>query len=479
MEKFSEELQYSPVVSNHSTVIYRNVAPQSSTSVTLSATSSVGPSEIIIPPSVFNPSKSRLNFNLRIPEVNTKYTWTNANLLTTISRVVLYDSSTSAVLLDCGNFDKYASLVVPAGTHIDNLLTKSFVSGAPAITEALANPRPVEDITKANGPITATFTTGAAFVANTTNILPTAVNNFTGQTTGDIGAFAPYTGRRQFYISPVGDGAAAGDAYFNVSIPFEAFKLTFLSTNKMVYFPSNIVLQIYWNAGNQFFFTANANNDTTTAQAAATTPIISNLSIALANEANLAIVSQVINKVMSEGLSMPIAYPTTTRQSLSASTAHSYSLQLTRGYGARILALISAPFSAAGTATVGQVHSRGTLGVYNTLINNVALLYPSGMDATKGQDYTIANKEYLTKSAVQALGEYLTAEWVHIDGFAGQKSLWKYDEDQHQIDGLDVGAQSSTWSIQAALTASTAYIWITAIVGQKMLTITNQGSMVV
>jgi hypothetical protein len=368
---------------------------------------------------------------------------------------VLYDSATNAVLLDCGNFDKYASLVVPAGTQVDSLLTKSFVSGAPAITEALANPRPAEDISKSN-----------------------LANNYTGVTTEDIGAFCPFTGRRQFYISPVGDGASAGDAYLNVSIPFEAFKLTFLSTNKMVYFPSNIVLQLYFNAGNQFFFTADAANTTATAQTAATSPIISNLSIALANEANLAIVSQVINKVMSEGLSMPIAYPTTTRQSLSASTAHSYSLQLTRGYGSRILALISAPFIG-GTITSAQHHERGTLGVYNTFLNNVAILYPAGLDATKGQDYTIGNKEYLDKSAVQALGEYLNAEWIHVDGFCGSKPLWKYDEDQHQVDGLDVGAQSSTWSIQAALTASTEYVWITAIVGQKMLTITNQGSMVV
>jgi hypothetical protein len=456
MEKFSEEIQYSPVVSNHSTVIYRNVAPQSSTSVTLSATSSVGPTEVIIPPSVWNPSKSRLNFNLRIPEVDTKYTWTNANMLTLISRLVFYDSSTNAVLLDCGNFDKYASLVVPAGTHIDSHLTKAFVSGAPAATEALANPRPVEDISKSN-----------------------LANNYTGQTTGDIGAYAPYTGRRQFYISPVGNGAAAGDAFFNVSIPFEAFKLTFLSINKMVYFPSNVVLQVYWNAGNQFCFTANSAADTTTNQTCAVAPIISNVSIQLANEANLALVSQIIDKVMREGLTMPIAYPTTTRQSLSASTAHSYSLQLTKGYGNRILALISAPFSAANTTTVAsQLHARGTLSVYNTLINNVALLYPAGLDATKGQDYTVGNKQYLSKSAVQAIGEYLTCEWVHVDSFAGQKPLWKIDEEQTEIDGLDVGMQSSTWSLQATLTASTAYIWITSIIGQKQLTITNQGSMV-
>jgi hypothetical protein len=401
--------------------------------------------------------------------------------MTLISRVVLYDSATNAVLLDCGNFDKYASLVVPGGTHIDNLLTKAFFSGAPAITEVLANPRPVEDITKANGPITGTALAAAAgYVQNQTYALTTAVNNFTGKTTEDIGQYAPYTGRKQFYISPVGDNAAGGDAFFNVSIPFEAFKLTFLSSNKMVYFPSNIVLQIYWNAGNQFFFTANSNVDATTSQVAATSPIISNLQVALANEANLAIVSQVIDKVMKEGLSMPIAYPTTTRQSLSSSTAHSYSLQLTRGYGNRILALISAPFDAASpVVNLAQHHERGTLGVYNTFINNVALLYPAGMDAVKGQDFMIANKEYLTKSAVQALGEYINAEWVHVDSFVGQKPLWKIDEDQHEIDGLDVGAQSSTWSLQAALTSATAYNWITIIVGQKMLTITNQGSMVV
>jgi hypothetical protein len=46
------------------------------------------------------------------------------------------------------------------------------------------------------------------------------------------------------------------------------------------------------------------------------------------------------------------------------------------------------------------------------------------------------------------------------------------------IDGLDVGAQSSTWSIQATSIA-VDYTWITAIIGQKTLTITSAGAMVV
>ena len=52
------------------------------------------------------------------------------------------------------------------------------------------------------------------------------------------------------------------------------------------------------------------------------------------------------------------------------------------------------------------------------------------------------------------------------------------DVNQHEIDGLDVGSQSSTWQVQATLSEAANYTWITVIVGQKVLTITNQGSMV-
>ena len=38
-EKISDELNYSQVVSNHSTPVFRNVAPQNSASITLSTTS--------------------------------------------------------------------------------------------------------------------------------------------------------------------------------------------------------------------------------------------------------------------------------------------------------------------------------------------------------------------------------------------------------------------------------------------------------
>jgi hypothetical protein len=403
--------------------------------------------------------------------------------------MVLYDTSTSSVLMDVGNFDKFATLVVPAGTHIDSLLSKAFVSGTPSITEADASTRPVEDISKSNGPAvstsistsTSTATTASPPVVTTTTTTTTAtiIPNYTGQTNQDIGSYAPFTGRRQFYISPVGDGAGAGDAFFNVSIPFEAFKLTVLSTNKLVYCPSNLCLQIYWSAGNQFCFTANANNNTTTNQTCAVNPVVSGLTITLACESNLAIIKQVMDLTIQQGVVLPIPYCTTTRQSISASTAHSYSLNLTKGYGNRILALITAPFSNANTNSVGaQYHARGNLTLYNTLLNNVALLYPAGIDASKGQDYSIANKPFMENSAVQALGEYIFAEWLHVDSFVGQKPIHEMDATANEIDGLDVGV-SSTWTFQSALSASTAYNYITIIVGQKTLQLTSAGAIVI
>jgi hypothetical protein len=65
MEQISPELKYAPVVNNHSTIAFRKISPQGvSTQIALSSASSIGPTEFIIPPSVWNPSRSRLNFQI-------------------------------------------------------------------------------------------------------------------------------------------------------------------------------------------------------------------------------------------------------------------------------------------------------------------------------------------------------------------------------------------------------------------------------
>jgi hypothetical protein len=150
---------------------------------------------------------------------------------------------------------------------------------------------------------------------------------------------------------------------------------------------------------------------------------------------------------------------------------------LTKGYGQRILALVSGAFSVGSTATNARnSHIRGTLTTYNTFMNNIATKYPNGYDCTLGQDFFYGNREYLEKSTIQSNQEYAVAEWCHIDSYFGEKPLHMVD--QTVVDGYDVGATASAWQIQANLSSAAAATWVTAIIGQKMLTLSSQGSMV-
>ena len=456
-ELISEELNYTPVVSNHSTIVFRSVAPQGQSSVTTTATGIVGPTEFLISPACWNPNRSRLNFTVTVPDGGTNYyNFVQGNLLSIISRIVLYDTATNAVWCDVSNCDKFYNMISAPATRLDEFLTKSYNSSAGGIATN-SNPYPVEDISKCN----------------------VATANDNGANT-DVAAQNAYLSRRQWYISAISTGdAAAGVLVLNVSIPFSAFKFTALATSKNLYCPSNLCLQVYFNANNQFAFRGTSNTDPTAGTAAITSPaVISSISLSLATEANLSIVSQTISKVMSSGLSLPVAYPTVTRQSPGQTTAPSYALQLTRGYGSRILFIATSFFTNAGSNNTAQLHTNagGLLTRINTKINNVALKYPAGFDATYGQDWMYNNKDYYARSAVQTNGEYVASEWAFIDSFFGEKPLCEVD--QHQVDGLDVSAQSSTWTVEAT-TGNVAYTWITAIIGQRQLVISNQGSQVV
>lgn len=460
MEQISEELKYAPVVNNHSTTAFRKISPQGiSTGITLSTASSVGPSEFVLPPTVFCPSKSRLNFQLDITAPTaSNYNWLDANLLSTISRVVLYDTNTNAVWLDCSNFEKYAALTVPAGTSYDEFKTKATSWQDTTYAQKLGNTStiaqlfPCEDIHKSNSLVNVTH-------LNTVAAGTTAFNSFEGRK----------------YVIP---GTVTVKSVIDVSLPFSAFKFTALALNKQIYNPSNLVLQIYWNAVDNFAW----QNTSATDPAGATLgsvagATINNLSVQLACEQNLTLISKIQQQVMSSGISIPIGYPTTTRQSIASSSAHSYQLNLTKGYGQRILALISAPFQVASTSiNAKNSHIRGTLTTYNTFMNNIATKYPNGYDCRLGQDFYFGNREYLEKSSIQNAGDYAIGDWIHVDSFFGEKPLHQLD--MTQIDGYDVGTSASTWSVQANLSADGVATWVTAIIGQKMLTMSSQGSMV-
>jgi hypothetical protein len=459
MENISKELNYSPVVNNHSSIVYRTVSPQAGGNVNLNAGSSVGPTEFIIPPSCWIPEHTRLSFDIDIPGALSLSTFVYANLLTVIDRITVYDTATSNILLDCSNFHKYASLMSTAGTKVDDFLTKSAIESktySSYATLSTAGDNPLEDISRNLQTVN----------DSPLNIDLTVANN---------------TGRRQFYIGD-NDAVTVADnkVYLSVNIPFSALKMTALASDKIWYSPSSLVVQIYWSAVSNFAFSATSEASPITGAAAiATQVVIVKPQLYLANEGNLAIVSQVINKVMSGGgIQLPIAYPTVVQTVTTSTADQSFQYQLTRGYGNRILALVTAPFSTVGLNQV-NFHPRYVTSFINTFLNNIAILAPSGfvgdLATAPATDYALAQKRYLVGSALQNGLEYALAEWIWIDGFFGNKPLHMVD--QHQVDGLDVTAQSSTWQLQSTVT-SAAYRWCTAIIGQKTMTLSAQGVMV-
>lgn len=457
----SQEIDYSTKVNNHSTIIYRKLNPQGiSTQIALSSSSSVGPVEVVVGSAVFNPSKCRVNFQLELPDpgATVKANWVNANALSIFSRVVCYDSNTNNLLLDISNLEKYASMVVPSGTSFSEFSTKSAnpIQGAlaqvMAKTSALSTPYPFEDIGKSNSLVNASFDNTA----------------FAG--TGGVNS---YQGRRQLYV-----GQDTEKSFIDFSIPFSAFKHTFMALNRNVYSPSNLIFQFYLSPTDNFAWYSTSITDPTsgTAVSIPATAYINSFNLEIANENNLAVVSQVINNVMNGGVSIPIAYPTCVRQSIASTTAHSYQLVLSKAYGQRILAIITAPFNVGATINVRNEHKRDVLGVYNKYLNGVAINYPNGIDATLGEDWKYDAKEYCENSTIQTLGEYILGEWFTIDSFFGSKPLSELD--MTLVDGLDVGTQSSTWQIQAATTSAVAYVWVSAIIGQKVATFSASGVMV-
>jgi hypothetical protein len=275
----------------------------------------------------------------------------------------------------------------------------------------------------------------------------------------------------------------------DVSLPLSALKMTVASVDKVLYSPSSLIVQVYFNATDQFGFFVTANTPAG-AGASLVGCTAQNINLSLATESNLAIVSQVINKVMSGGgISLPIPYTSVIRQTLAKSAAHSYQTQLTSGYGKRILFIASAPFRPSGPdgvaypATDGisknNFHPRGILTSYNTFLNSVPISNPAGYDCTKGTDFSIANKEYLNKSSIQTSGEYVYSNWCHIDSFVGVRPLCELDPTA--IDGLDVATQSATYQWQANWnttligTGGTSAQWVNVIVGQKTANFTAQG----
>ena len=486
---YSDEINYEMEYANHSDVIYRYLYPQNSASATLTSGGVYGPTSIVIPPACFNFAKSSLNGQIFIPASANNYNYINANTLTTISRMRIFDQFSNAVWMDVSNFNQTMSCLVPGATRITEFLTKSFygslsfsgtatvVSTIPASSSANSQLYAVESICRFNSqPVALQVTSGTptAYVATytaPTNIVASGTNSSV-----DLFPQNSFTGRKQFYIS----GASNTTSYLDFNISLSAVKFSVCSVDKLMWNASNLQMDIWWNNTDNFAFTSTSSSDPTTSPASITgAPLINNIALVLANENNLQLISHVIDTITKDGLKVQIPWMTATRQTISASSSHSYQIALSSAYGNSLLAIVTAPFqstTSGASAPYANVHQRGTISTYNTFINNISISNPSYFNALQCQDFMVGNRRFLKGSTVQTLGEYILAEWIHVDSWCGTKPL--YEIDVTDVDGLDLRRQNSVFQLQSTLTTSSTYSWLSILIGQKTLSLSSQGSLV-
>ena len=450
-EIVDSSLDYSVYNYNHSTLHYRNVAPQNSSSITLgTGSSTTGPLSFVISSSVFNPAKSRLTFNLNVAAgTNTEYNFIRANLLSILSRITIYDQNTSAILADINNVGNTYAMLSPIATKFDEFIHKSQPT-TPGTTAAGAGPIPYEDIGKIN--------------VATGNLLTS-----TTDTAAAAGAGA------YFQLRNVIIGAVGAATNLQVSIPLNALKHSFFDLDKMIYSPSNLQVDCYFSGVDGFAWKGTSTANLSTSADVANAITLSSANLQLATEGNVNVASQIIQKTMSSGLSLPIGYISSAKFTTPTGTSQSFSIPITAAYGKKVLYIAASAFDYDEIRNTSKVHIRPTgLSQYNTFINSVPILAPGGFIVdTRGEDYIIANKQYLEGSVIQNVFDY-QYNWVHVDNFAKCRIC---DLDPSNVDGLDVMSQQANYSLQATV-SSAQYNWYLAIVGQKTMSISSQGVMV-
>lgn len=525
MSDSGETVVYTPdqdfhiTVMNHSDVIYRYLQTQNSSTITPTQGLS-GPSSIVFPPQPEILDQSSLNFTLGFTASGTAswYTYIQANLLTVLGRVRFFDQFTGQSWVDIMSFNNYAVMVVPASTKLNDFLTKSYYGAinastytptVPQTTQTSALLYTVEEIGRfysvpnfsaiaTTGTLSASPVCGSVF--NTPNW---AFQGLQAIATGtycmiDMNLHDAGTGRRQFYVS-----ASNAAAWIDVSIPFRAFKFTALSYPKEIYNPSNMQLDIYWNSTDNFAFyayqppyqglnvvgtnytgaiaTAAFLNNASSCASILANGTITNISVTVACENNQVLAQKTLARTTQGGVAFPIPWVQVLKTTVSSSNAHNYQLPLTATFGQTLLAIITAPFStltSGATSYAANVHTRDALATYNTYLNGVSINNPQGFNVLACNDYLVGNRKLLRGSSIQTLGQYIYSDWIHIDSWFGCRPICEVDP--FAVDGMDLRKASLVWSISANLGSgqSQSYSWCNVMIGQKILSITSQGSQV-
>lgn len=458
IDSISKELDYSQVMSSHSSPAYVKLNSISNiTSFTPSISSVSQLTEFLLPARVLSLKKSRLNFSVNFPGQGASlFTYVQGNALTMIDRIVLTSTSTNTTLCDISNFSRYASMISPVATTFSEVQNKASSVGTSSVTAiapmqvsaTLADQYKLEDVSRCNQLIN-----------------PDGLN---------VEPACPY-----FYIKKNFVSTAVNTANFlSFNIPLDAIQYSIFDVDKLLYFGGeNIMMSIYWSPANKYTWVGtSATNPSTAAAVITVAPIISNLSLYCYVEQNNDIITNLVSKVNTEGVSINFPYPQISRYNLSGSS-QSFTINLGRSYGKSLLFTLVSPFNTTESNNTAQDHGSAinlrtnfTACNYNTFLNATPITSSSNIDVFQSEPW-IYNKFNLYNSAIQSLPAY-DVDFVHIDNFMG-KSL--AEADRSASDGYVLDTNSQYQFQLNGVGTGNVINWYIAIVGLKTLNLSANG----
>lgn len=502
-EIWEEDLDYSIDTYIHSNIQYSYTYPTNLQTVLLNTSSNSQVVTTYFQPTVGIFNKYRHNYQLQIGGHNGDCVWVNANAATHIGAWTLSDQVTGSVWsqLQLGNY--YASMLCPASITLNEFLTRSFFyEGLQTYTPLTSSLYTLNEMSRFSATqaftavtVVTTGTSTQTIYSGLTTLEQLVPNLNTAATqalyTVDLFPQNPYTSRRQFYVSQVSHGIV-----LDFSCEFSYLPLTCFDIGKNLYTPTILNSLMYYNAVNNFAFMSSSATDPT-ATPNGTTYIsvtnntildsvinqagasITNIYFTIANQNDPALAARSIKMVTEgQGLTVPFGFPTIVNQTFAASTVHPISQPVTSSYGMNLLGMIIAPFSTnVGTSPCyTNVHQRGVVSNYTVQFASKPLGNQTFYNCLTSQDY-IFNQPFLTGSSIQTLGEYIYAEWIHVDSLCGTKPLYSFDATV--ISGRSLQAVNVQYQVSVVLSQSLSLSWYVLFLGQKLLNLTARGSFVV
>ncbi len=325
----SAEIDYTRKVASHGSYSMNRVLPQNQSNQDLNPNSTTE-TQIELPNSVYNLSKSTLDWEVNVPAVASRFNRLHALGLNYIDRVTL-STRGGEFLADVTSCFEYTNATAIYLNKMEEFLEQDSNRGS--ATDVAADKG--RNLYRSNVAVP-TATPGVSLGVNGTRISATGV------------AQAPSQGSTEttYFIQ----SASNTDIFQKYSVPLKALSHTIMSMDKDLFFNENLLLNVHWSSAARVgFMGSSATVLATDAAAISSTIALTNIRLYLAVETNEMVTRSLTQKVMGGGMKLNVPYVYTFTFSSPAGTSSSVQQRFNSSHGKRLLSIYHSLYSNTST----------------------------------------------------------------------------------------------------------------------------------